>query len=64
MVKTLLIGDEDAVRFQNTLNNFIADKNVIDIKYTAFPIVTESYSNGAPKAVGAVDRALVIYEED
>lgn len=63
MVKTHLIGDNDGARFQESLNNFIADKKIVDIKYTAFPIVTESYSNGAPKAVGAVDRALVIYEE-
>lgn len=57
MVKTYLIGDCDGLNFQNSINDFIKDKKVIDIKYQA--VVIEQ-SNGR----WVNDRALIIYEEE
>lgn len=62
MVKTCLISNEEYIEFVRDLNSFIADKKVIDIKYSTFTFPTESWANGALKELKIVDRALVIYE--
>ena len=53
MIKTYLIGDHDAIRFQNNVNKFISDKKVIDIKYQAVLV-----------GPTLCDRAMIIYEEE
>lgn len=62
MVKTCLISDDDPNEFVKNLNACIADKKVIDIKYSTFVLVLESWPGGSPKDQTTVDRALVIYE--
>lgn len=63
MVKTCLISNNDPNAFIKDLNACIADKKVIDIKYSTFMLTLESWDSGAPKEQDVVDRALVIYEE-
>lgn len=62
MVKVKLLGSSNAANFQDDLNQFIADKKIIDIKYQAITIPT-SFRSGVPSNIGVFDRALVIYEE-
>lgn len=56
MVKVHVIGSSDAATFQNAVNNFIEDKDVIEIKYQAVVINNVS-------CVAVNDRALIIYKE-
>lgn len=63
MIKTEVFGAEDAVVFTKTLNEFIKDKKIVDIKYQ--PILTpKEYRSGVLVRTSVLDRALVIYEED
>ena len=65
MIKTALIGDNDAYKFVENLNSFIADKKVVDIKYISFTVNTKFNLNcGTPLNTDIFDRALVIYEEE
>ena len=52
MVRTKIITDIHVGYLQTNINNFIEDKNVIDIKFTS--VVAHGRIN---------DRALIIYEE-
>lgn len=63
MIKVEVFGYSKATDFENALNQFIADKKVIDIKYQALAVPTSFYS-GVPTNISVYDRALVIYEED
>ena len=58
MIKTYMISDYNAARFLNTVNDFIKDKKVIDIKFTS--LITMTSDIGA----AVVDRVLIIYEEE
>ena len=62
MLKTKLFSDIDPQSFENTLNEFIKDKEVVDIHYRTFPIQT-AWQNGAPTKGEVVDRVLVVYKE-
>lgn len=62
MAKVQLFSDVDGHRLMESVNAFIVDKKVIDIKYTAFSI-TQEFKNGLPYKSKIVDRILVIYEE-
>lgn len=55
MKKVALFGGPDATEFQNAVNAFIADKNVVDIQYKA--VVIDNHST-----ITVADRALIIYE--
>lgn len=55
MKRVAVFGAPDAKEFQDNVNAFIADKNVIDIQYKALVI-----DNG--NTISVVDRALIIYE--
>lgn len=57
MTKVYLFASSDGVDFQKSINEFIKDKKVIDIKYQALLI----HDRGG-ECVN--DRALVICEED
>ena len=63
MTKIQVVGDLNSEKFQNLINNFIADKKVIDIKYQTFPITTE-FRGSIPYKQVIADRALIIYEEE
>ena len=62
MLKTNLFSDTDPENFVNKLNEFIKDKDVVDIHYQTFPIQT-AWQNGAPIKGEIVDRVLVVYKE-
>lgn len=60
-VKRLVsIGSEP---FEYMINDFIKDKEVIDIKYQAGVLYGDFNSNGNPSSAKAFDRALIIYKE-
>ena len=60
--KIKLFSSSTYSQLENSVNTFIADKLVRDIKYQSFPIVTK-YENGLPSEAGIVDRVIIIYEE-
>lgn len=62
MLKTKLFSNTDPKCFETTLNEFIKDKEVVDIHYRTFSIQTE-WRNGIPTKGEIVDRALVVYKE-
>ena len=62
MLKTKLFSDIDPECFETTLNEFIKDKEVIDIHYRTFPIQT-AWQKGIPVEAKIVDRVLVVYKE-
>ena len=62
MLKTKLFSNTDPECFETTLNEFIKDKEVVDIHYRTFSIQTE-WQNGMPTKGEIVDRALVVYRE-
>jgi hypothetical protein len=62
MSKIHMVACDDGLKFMNLINNFIADKQVIDIKYQSHVYHTE-YRNGVPSNVLVNDRAMIIYEE-
>ena len=62
MLKTKLFSDTDPQRFENALNEFIKDKDVVDIHYQTFPVQTE-WKYGVPVKAEIVDRVLVVYKE-
>lgn len=62
MLKTKLFSDTDPQSFETKLNEFIKDKEVVDIHYRTFPIQT-AWQNGAPVKGEVVDRVLVVYKE-
>ena len=64
MVKVKLISSNDHTNFEKWLNEFIKDKEVIDIKYSPFTISPEWHNNGTPARIDIIDRAMVIYKED
>ena len=64
MIKTKLIYRTDPQAFQDELNDFIADKDVVDIKYSFHIFVSNYDKTRTPNQVTAADRALVIYTED
>lgn len=53
MIKTFLVSDIDFIRFQKTLNEFIKDKNIVNIQYQACAL---------PGRSTVCDRALVVYK--
>lgn len=52
-------GDEP---FDERINEFIADKEVVDIKYQS-GVVYDKFGNGIPNRVRSFDRALIVYKE-
>lgn len=56
MIKVKFLGSDKWDEFENSINNFIRDKNVIDIKFQSLLA-----HNGLGGVVA--DRALIIYEE-
>lgn len=62
MTKVFMVGNEDPIAFQNSINDFIQNKKIIDIKYQAF-LMPKEYTGGVMSRSVVVDRALIIYEE-
>lgn len=61
-MKVCILSNDDPAAFQSSINAFIADKKVIDIKYQSMNL-TLKFTNGVPSESIIVDRALIIYEE-
>jgi len=61
-MKVCILSNDDPTAFQSSINAFIADKKVIDIKYQSMNLTLE-FTNGVPSESTIVDRALIIYEE-
>ena len=61
-MKVCILSNDDPAAFQSSINAFIADKKVIDIKYKSMNLTLE-FTNGVPSESTIVYRALIIYEE-
>lgn len=61
-MKVCIFSNDDPAVFQSSINAFIADKKVVDIKYQSMTLVLR-FTNGVPSETTIVDRALIIYEE-
>lgn len=57
MTKIEIFADNDLRRLRNKVNDFIRDKNVVDVKITTF-----TYIEG--DNLYAADRILVVYEDE
>lgn len=62
MIKTKILAESDMQTLENAINSFIANKNVIDIKFQSV-ILHVVYMDGVPIKNTINDRALIIYEE-
>ena len=62
MLKTKLFSGIDLENFETRLNEFIKDKEIVDIHYRTFPVQTE-WKYGVPVKAEIVDRVLVVYRE-
>lgn len=63
MKKVKILSSTDAAELENDINEFIAGKNLIDIKYS--PVVIKDYPVTAINETQEmiVDRVLIIYED-
>lgn len=57
-MKVCILSNDDPAAFQSSINAFIADKKVIDIKYQSMNL-TLKFTNGVPSESIIVDRAKV-----
>lgn len=48
---------------EQMVNNFIKDKEVIDIRYQSYSVCTKYNGNGIPKETKCVDRVMIVYRE-
>lgn len=48
---------------EQTVNNFIKDKEVIDIEYQSYSVCTKYNGNGIPIETKCVDRVMIVYRE-
>lgn len=62
MMKVCILSNDAPAVFQSSINAFIADKKVIDIKYQSMMLPLK-FTNGVPSESTIIDRALIIYEE-
>lgn len=60
----ILGSNGDLKAFVDAVNEFIAGKNVIDIKYTSSFIVNKYGNYNVPESGFFADRALIMYEPD
>lgn len=60
--KVKILADIDMNALVERINDFIKDKDVVDIKFTTvcYPVQTV---NGLPSKLAINDRALIIYRE-
>lgn len=62
-MKIKLFSRKSKEELEQAVNQFIQDKNVVDIKYQSYSIVRKYNGNGVPIEFACVDRVLVVYEE-
>lgn len=56
-IKIKIFADINSIALENAVNEFIKDKDVVDIKYQSVSVVA---SNG----MAINDRVMIIYKED
>ena len=56
-VKIKIFADINSITLEELVNEFIKDKNIVDIKYQSLSVVSAS-------GVAINDRAMIIYRED
>lgn len=62
-MKIKLFSRTSKEELEQAVNQFIQDKNVVDIKYQSYSIVRKYNGNGVPIESACVDRVLIVYEE-
>lgn len=62
MTKVKVITTNNLAQFETSLNDFIKDKKVVDIKYQPL-FVSTAFVGGTPVKGTVFNRAMVIYEE-
>lgn len=62
-MKVKVISSSNIDNFERSVNEFIKDKLVVDIKYSSYPVVTQYGPNNTPKRVDIYDRVLIMYED-
>ena len=62
--KVKVIASDSTALFEESINKFIEDKKVIDIRYQTFIYSTRYDKNGNPMENRLNERALILYEED
>ena len=48
---------------EQVVNDFIKDKEVINIQYQSYSICTKYNGNGIPMETKCVDRVMIVYKE-
>lgn len=62
--KIKIFCGDDRVSLENTINEFIKDKNIIDVKYKPLTYATQYDTRvGYPTNITVHDRVLIIYKE-
>lgn len=61
MYKVAIIGNQSTATLENSINEFIKDKKVIDIKFNTFTLFSGKYNDFRHNVY---DRVMVIYEEE
>lgn len=62
-MKIKIISTRNIDDFEHSVNEFVKDKHVVNIKYTSFPVVSQYGLDKVPTRVDLYDRALIMYEE-
>jgi hypothetical protein len=60
--KVAIFGNTNAQEFQNSINEFIKDKYVIDIKFQSM-LVPDEIDGGIITSYTLADRAMIIFED-
>lgn len=61
MYKVAIIRNQSPGNLENSINEFIKDKKVIDIKFNTFTLFSGKYNDFRHNIY---DRVMVIYEEE
>lgn len=64
-MKVKIFGsDGDSLALEKAVNEFIKDKDVVDIKYTTTFVINKYGNFGVPDGGIFIDRAMVIWNPD
>lgn len=64
-MKVKIFGsDGDSLAMEKAVNEFIKDKDVVDIKYTTTFVINKYGNFGVPDGGIFIDRAMVIWEPE
>lgn len=63
MLKVAIIRQNDCQVFVQAVADFIAQHDVVDIKYAVAVIPTGNHPNGAIASIDIADSAMILYRE-